>query len=99
MTFKPSCAVVIASFNTSDIPVVEARVSAKGVDLSESYELIEARILNRIRRIPGVARVDLDGVSPREIFIDLVLNRVAMGRDFYDDVDFIGYITSRADSI
>jgi HAE1 family hydrophobic/amphiphilic exporter-1 len=68
--------IVIFSFNTNDIPVVEARVSAKGVDLSESYELIEARILNRIRRIPGVARVDLDGVAPREIFIDLVLDRV-----------------------
>jgi HAE1 family hydrophobic/amphiphilic exporter-1 len=68
--------IVIFSFNTNDIPVVEARVSAKGVDLSDSYELIEARILNRIRRIPGVARVDLDGVSPREIFIDLVLDRV-----------------------
>ena len=68
--------IVIFSFNTSDIPVVEARISAKGVDLSESYELIEARILNRIRRIPGVARVDLDGVAPREIDIDLILDRV-----------------------
>jgi HAE1 family hydrophobic/amphiphilic exporter-1 len=49
--------IVIFSFNTNDIPVVQARLSAKGVDLSESYDLIEARILNRIRRIPGVARV------------------------------------------
>ncbi len=68
--------IVIFSFNTNDIPVVEARVSARGVDLSESYDLIEARILNRIRRVPGVARVDLDGVRPREIDIDLVLDRV-----------------------
>ena len=68
--------VVIFSFNTSDIPVVEARISAAGVDLSESYELIEARILNRIRRVPGVARVTLDGVAPKEIEIELVLDRV-----------------------
>jgi HAE1 family hydrophobic/amphiphilic exporter-1 len=68
--------VVIFSFNTSDIPVVQARVSAKGVNLSESYDLIEARILNRIRRVPGVARVNLEGVEPREIFIDLILDRV-----------------------
>ncbi len=68
--------VVIFSFNTSDIPVVEARISAQGVDLSESYELIEARILNRIRRVPGVARVTLDGVAPREVRIDLVLDRI-----------------------
>jgi HAE1 family hydrophobic/amphiphilic exporter-1 len=68
--------VVIFSFNTSDIPVVEARISAAGVDLSESYELIEARILNRIRRVPGVARVTLDGVAPKEIQIELVLDQV-----------------------
>lgn len=68
--------IVIFSFNTNDIPVVQARVSAKGVDLSESYDLIEARILNRLRRVPGVAKVDLDGVAPREINIDLVLDRV-----------------------
>ena len=68
--------VVIFSFNTSDIPVVQARVSAKGVNLSESYDLIEARILNRIRRVPGVARVSLEGVEPREIFVDLILDRV-----------------------
>lgn len=68
--------IVIYSFNTNDIPVVQARVSAQGVDLSESYDLIEARILNRLRRIPGVARVDLDGVAPREIRIELILDRV-----------------------
>ncbi len=68
--------VVIFSFNTNDIPVVQARVSAKGVDLSESYELIEARILNRLRRVPGVARVTLDGVEPKEIDIELVLSKV-----------------------
>ena len=66
--------VVIFSFNTSDIPVIQARLSAQGVDLSENYELIEARILNRIRRVPGVARVTLEGVEPREIFVDLILD-------------------------
>ena len=68
--------VLIYSFNTSDIPVVEGRISAAGVDLSESYDLLEARVLNRIRRVPGVARVDLDGVEPKEIFIELSLDKV-----------------------
>lgn len=66
----------IFSFNSTDIPAVQGRISSPGVDLSENYELLEARVLNRIRRVPGVARVDLDGVEPREIFIDLVLDRV-----------------------
>ena len=68
--------IIIVSFNTSDIPVVQARLSAEGVDLSTNYSLIEARILNRIRRVPGVARVSLDGVSPQEIDIELILDRI-----------------------
>ena len=68
--------VLIFSFNTSDIPIIEARIAAEGVDLSKNYDLIESRILNRLRRVPGVARVDLDGVAPREINIDLVLDKV-----------------------
>jgi len=68
--------VLIFSFNTSDIPVVQSRIAAQGIDLSKNYDLLESRVVNRIRRIPGVARVNLDGVAPSEIFIDLVLDRV-----------------------
>ncbi len=68
--------VQIFSFNTSDIPVVEARIATVGIDLSRNYDLLESRVVNRLRRIPGVARVDLNGVAPREIFIDLILDRV-----------------------
>lgn len=68
--------ILIFSFNTSDIPVVQARLSARGVDLSANYDLLEARVANRLRRIPGVARVTLEGVEPREIDIDLVLDKI-----------------------
>jgi hydrophobic/amphiphilic exporter-1 (mainly G- bacteria), HAE1 family len=68
--------IFIFSFNASDIPVVEARIAAEGVDLSQNYDLLETRVKNRLRRIPGVARVDLQGVAPREIYIDLILDRV-----------------------
>ena len=68
--------VIIFSFNTNDIPVVQGRISAEGVDLSENYDLLEARVLNRLRRIPGVGRVTLDGVEPKEIFIDLRLDDI-----------------------
>lgn len=64
---------VIFSFSTNDIPIIQARISAQGVDLSESYELLESRIMNPIRRVPGVARVDLGGVEAKEINIDLSL--------------------------
>jgi HAE1 family hydrophobic/amphiphilic exporter-1 len=72
--------VLIFSFNTNDIPVVEARLAAEGVDLSKNYDLLESRIVNRIRRVPGVARVDLNGVAPREISIDLSLDAIKAHR-------------------
>jgi len=68
--------IVIFSFNTNDIPVVQGRIAAEGVDLSQNYELLEARILNPLRRVDGVARVDLNGVEPRELFVDLILDKI-----------------------
>jgi hydrophobic/amphiphilic exporter-1 (mainly G- bacteria), HAE1 family len=66
----------IQTFNTAQIPVVEARVSAPGIDLSRNYDLLEERVVNPIRRIPGVARVELNGIAPREVKIDLILDRI-----------------------
>lgn len=68
--------ILIFSFNTNDIPVVQGRIAAEGVDLSQNYELLEARILNPLRRVDGVARVDLNGVEPRELYVDLILDKV-----------------------
>ena len=72
--------VLVSSFNTADIPVVQARLSARGVDLSANYPLLEAHVIAPIRRIPGVARVDLDGVAPRQVFVDLVHDRIKAHR-------------------
>jgi HAE1 family hydrophobic/amphiphilic exporter-1 len=68
--------ILIFSFNTNDIPVVQGRIAAEGVDLSQNFELLEARILNPLRRVNGVARVDLNGVEPRELFVDLILDKI-----------------------
>ncbi len=51
-------------------PILEARLSSK-TDLSESYDLIERKILRPLERVPGVASVSLDGVNPREVRINL----------------------------
>jgi HAE1 family hydrophobic/amphiphilic exporter-1 len=70
----------VFSFNTSDIPVIQGRISAAGVDLSQNFDLLETRIANRIRRVPGVARVTLGGIEPRQIFVDLRLDRIKAHR-------------------
>ena len=54
----------------ADSPVIEGRLSSPR-DLSESYDLLERKIIRPLERVPGVAQVRLDGVNPREVRINL----------------------------
>ena len=54
----------------ADSPVMEGRLSSPR-DLSESYDLLERKIIRPLERVPGVAQVRLDGVNPREVRINL----------------------------
>ncbi len=56
----------IGSYTNYDDPMMELVISS-GTDLSEDYYLIEERIVRRLERIPGVARIALEGVSPHEL--------------------------------
>jgi hydrophobic/amphiphilic exporter-1 (mainly G- bacteria), HAE1 family len=56
----------------SDSPILECRLSSPR-DLSESYDLLERKIIRPLERVPGVAQVRLDGVNPREVRINLRL--------------------------
>ena len=69
--------VLIYSFNTSDIPVVQAPHLGRG--RRHVGELPAARGAGAEPHppaCPGVAKVELDGVEPREIFIELILDKV-----------------------
>ena len=62
-------------------PILEGRLSSNR-DLSESYDLLERKIIRPLERIPGVAQVRLDGINPREVRIDLrVADLEAHGMD------------------
>lgn len=67
--------VEIGSYSDADDPVMEVRLSSN-VDLAGSYELIDERIVRRIERIDGVARVELEGAMPREIDVAVDLEAV-----------------------
>ena len=56
------------SFNASDQPVVVVRISADQ-DLTDQYDALERYLKRPIERVPGVARVELQGVLPREVRI------------------------------
>ena len=56
----------------TDDPILEGRLSLDA-DLSQSYDLLERRLIRPLQRVPGVAQVRLDGVAPREVRINLRL--------------------------
>lgn len=68
--------IFLFTFNTNDIPVVEGRISARDRDLSESYELIDRRVIQRLSRVPGVGRVNVNGVEPPDVTVYLDLERL-----------------------
>jgi HAE1 family hydrophobic/amphiphilic exporter-1 len=67
---------MLFTFNSNDIPIIQGRISAKGRDLSESWDLLDQKILGPLQRIPGVGRVNIDGVLPTQASVYLQFDRI-----------------------
>ncbi len=68
--------IFLLTFNTSDIPIMEGRIAAKGRDLSESWDLLDQRVISRLQRIPGVGQVGIDGVLPTQVSVFLDFDKI-----------------------
>ncbi len=68
--------IFLFTFDSNDIPVVQGRISAKGRDLSESWDLIEQKIRIPLQQIPGVGRCEIGGVNPTVGAIYLRLDKI-----------------------
>ena len=66
----------IFTFNSNDIPILVGRISSRGTDLSNSYDLLERRVINPISRVEGVGRVVVDGIAPKDVTIYLLLDQI-----------------------
>lgn len=66
----------IFTFDSNDIPIMVGRISATGMDLAQEYDLLERRVINPMRRVSGVGRVEVGGVSPKDITIYLHLDKL-----------------------
>ncbi|GAB5520191.1 MAG: efflux RND transporter permease subunit [Rhodothermales bacterium] len=71
--------IYVRQFSMADIPVLMMRISSER-DLSGAYELLNRRVKNRIERLEGVSQVELYGVNPKEIRIELDAGRIAAHR-------------------
>jgi HAE1 family hydrophobic/amphiphilic exporter-1 len=65
----------VLKFSTSDQPVLQLRISSDR-DLSNSYELLDRRLKRPLERLPGVAKVEIQGVAPPEVQIELSSDRL-----------------------
>ena len=68
--------ILLLTFDSNDIPVIEGRIAATGRDLSASWDLLEQRVIAPLQRIPGVGRVNIDGVAPTRCSVYLRFDRI-----------------------
>ena len=67
--------IMIMNFNTEDIPILEATISAKR-DLRNSYDFLDVKVKKPIERVPGVGEVELWGVQRQQLDIYLHLDDI-----------------------
>jgi HAE1 family hydrophobic/amphiphilic exporter-1 len=65
----------VQKFSSSDQPVLGIRISSTR-DMSNSYELLDRKVKRPLEHLPGVARVDIQGVSPNEVQIEISSDRL-----------------------
>jgi len=68
--------VLMFSFSSSDEPVTVIRI-ASDQDLTDQYDTLEKYLKRPIERLDGVARVELQGVEPRELRVLVDPDRLA----------------------
>ncbi|MBL0041449.1 MAG: efflux RND transporter permease subunit [Xanthomonadales bacterium] len=66
----------VFKFSTADQAVLSLRISS-GRDLSNAYDLLDRKLKRPLERLPGIARVELQGVQPPEVQIELNADRIS----------------------
>ena len=68
--------VLIFTGSTNDQPIIQARLSSR-TDLSDSYQVLNRVLKQRLERIPGVSTVEIHGVAAKTFQIQLLPERIA----------------------
>jgi HAE1 family hydrophobic/amphiphilic exporter-1 len=68
--------VIIFTGSTNDQPIIQARLSADN-DLSDSYQVLNRQLKQILERIPGVSKVNIEGVAAKTFQIELLPDRIA----------------------
>src|SRR5690606_39300998 len=66
----------VQRWSTSDQEAISLRLNSKE-DLTARADMIERSIKQRLERLPGVARVEVEGVAKQEVLVALDKDRVS----------------------
>ncbi|NNE47296.1 MAG: efflux RND transporter permease subunit [Rhodothermales bacterium] len=66
----------VGQFSSTDMPILQMRISSQR-DLSGAYDLLKRKLVLPVERVDGVSKVELYGVWPREVRIELESDRVS----------------------
>ena len=87
----------VQKFSPADEAVLKLRISSDH-DLTNSYELLDRKIKRPLERLPGVARVEIQGVAPREVQIEISSDRLTAAgiglNDLYQKLSAANFSTS-----
>ena len=65
----------VMKFSTTDQPMLQLRISSDR-DLTNAYDLLDRKIKRVLERLPGVARVQIQGIAPPEVQIEVESDRL-----------------------
>lgn len=68
--------VIVFTGSTNSEPIIEARLSAD-TDLSDSFQVLNRQLKQRLERIHGVSGVEIHGVAPKTYQIELIPEKIA----------------------
>jgi HAE1 family hydrophobic/amphiphilic exporter-1 len=63
-------------WSTSDEPALSLRLTSKSLDLTKEYDRIDRNFTRRLERIPGVAKVEVEGAPRNEVEIAIDQDRL-----------------------
>ncbi|HEX7914595.1 efflux RND transporter permease subunit [Rudaea sp.] len=75
----------VEKFGTGDRPVLGMLISSER-NLTNAYDLLDHKLKRQLERLPGVARVQLQGVSQREVQIEISAERLGAASVSLDEL-------------
>ncbi|MGA7298367.1 MAG: efflux RND transporter permease subunit [Rhodanobacteraceae bacterium] len=66
----------VQKFSTNDAPILQLRLSGQSGKVSTAYDMLERHLKRPLERIPGVAKVEIQGIGRPEVQIEISSDRL-----------------------